>query len=97
MNESSASKTTDSEEAKTAAPRARVKPEVSPSPPTPREVKQRLDAAAKAAADPAVQAIRAEVIRQGEMNTAAAANPPRRHTEQFRRREYDAQGRETAS
>jgi len=75
----------------------RTKPEVSPSPPTPKPVKRALAATATKAVDPQVQAIREAVRAQGDMNTAAQAKPPRRMTEQFRRREYDPAGRETAS
>lgn len=82
--------------AEASAPK-RTKPEVSPSPPTPRPVKRALAATAAKAVDPQVQAIRESVRAQGEMNTAAQAKTPRRMTEQFRRREYDPAGRETAS
>lgn len=82
--------------ADTAAPK-RTKPEVSPSPPTPRPVKRALAATAAKAVDPQVKAIRDSVRAQGAMNTAAQAKTPRRMTEQFRRREYDPAGRETAS
>lgn len=75
----------------------RTKPEVSPSPPTPKPVKRALAATATKAVDPKVQAIRQAVRAQGDMNTEAQAKPPRRMTEQFRRREYDTAGRETAS
>lgn len=75
----------------------RTKPEVSPSPPTPKPVKRALTATAAKAADPKVQAIRQAVRAQGDMNTEAQAKPPRRMTEQFRRREFDSAGRETAS
>lgn len=82
--------------AETAAPK-RTKPAVSPSPPTPQGIKRALNTTARKAADPQVKAIREAVRAQGAMNTAAQANPPRRMTEQFRRREYDPAGRETAS
>lgn len=75
----------------------RTKPEVSPSPPTPKPVKRALAATATKAVDPQVQAIREAVRAQGQMNTEAQAKPPRRQTEQFRRREFDSAGRETAS
>lgn len=80
-----------------AAPPKRTKPEVSAPAPTPKSVKRALAATAAKAADPKVKAIREAVRAQGEMNTAAQANPPRRMSEQFRRREFDTAGRETAS
>lgn len=75
----------------------RTKPEVSAPAPTPKTVKRALAATATKAVDPQVQAIRQAVRAQGDMNSAAQAKPPRRMTEQFRRREYDPAGRETAS
>lgn len=75
----------------------RTKPEVSAPAPTPKSVKRALTATAAKAADPKVQAIRQAVRAQGDMNTEAQAKPPRRMSEQFRRREYDTAGRETAS
>lgn len=75
----------------------RTKPEVSPPAPTPRGVQRALKATADKANDRQVKAIRESVRAQGAMNAEAQEKPPRRQTEQFRRRQYDKAGRETAS